>query len=111
MAYALEMASNVRQFLFGYGGLSREGRRNLFQAIDSTFRIHGDTFRNDPTYRQDLAPYLLVEVVIRDPHGESQVHLFRFVVDDKPAVHGVLRLVYVDTGGPPPLRLLLQNGE
>jgi hypothetical protein len=93
MGYSIDFAA-VRAYLSGYQGLSRQGRIRLFVDIDFLLRQQADLFRNDPAYR--IAPdRFQFDMTVTDP-GNGSRHQFLFVVDDRAAAMGVLRLVYAD---------------
>jgi hypothetical protein len=101
--YRLEYSDDAAAYLRSYEGLSRTGRTRLAEAIDQNIRQLPDAIRDDPSRRFPNAPSLFfIELVIYDPAASTPLHAFRFVVDDQPAVYGVLRIVFVDSGGPGP---------
>ena len=97
MAYTLQLSENeVLHYFRTRGDLSRSTRIRIFTVLHSYLGEQGDHFRNDPTLR--LAPgsdCFRFDVVVRSDE-EDGLRLFRFVVSDREAEYGVLRVLFVE---------------
>jgi hypothetical protein len=83
-----------RSYLNNRDDLSRADRVRLYGFLD-TLRNQGDTYRNNPDLRcSPASPNFKFEFIFQD--SQNEVRIFRLVVNDAPAVYGVLRIVYVD---------------
>ena len=102
MAYSLEFHKDrVLPYLRSHVGLSREGRVKLFSMLNEDLRERADFYLNDRERR--LAPgseYFWFDIILRDQQGDGRLHRFWFVVNAAPAKYGVLRIEYVEEGGP-----------
>lgn len=93
MRYRLEFRESVRDYLRSLA-LTREGRVKLNTALIDLAADVPDSFRSDPTNRPDpTSPFYHFTLLFKD--GDRFWRLF-VVVDDSPAVYGVLRIVYAD---------------
>jgi hypothetical protein len=101
VAYQLLFNPGVRDYLRNHAGLSRTGRVRLFTNIDGDLRERADFYRSQPVRR--LSPgsdCFWYDIVLKDNDGDGLIHRFWFVVSDAPAAYGVLRVEYVEEGGP-----------
>jgi len=100
VAYSLEIHDRVRLYLANHPALTRQDRVKLCTAIND-LRDHGDSFRQNPDRRlAPGSPHFWTDYVMRC--GDGVIRRFWFVVNDEAEVYGVLRVVYVDEGGPGP---------
>jgi len=87
----------VLPYLRCHAGLSREGRVKLFVSLHFDLRLKGDFYIKDTGRRLSAdSPYFWFDIVLRDKQGDGRIHRFWFVVDDRPAKYGVLRIEYVE---------------
>jgi hypothetical protein len=96
LGYTLQYHTEwVLPYLRNRETLSRQGWVRLFTSLDQDLRQFGDVFRNDPERRlaQD-SEYFLYDIIFQD--GDGPIRRFRFVVSDRPAEYGILRVVYVE---------------
>ncbi len=95
MPYSIEDHEGCfRSYLNNRDDLSRADRVKLYGFLD-TLRKQGDTYRNNPDLRYSPgSSNFKVEFIFQD--SQNEVRIFRLVVNDAPAVYGVLRIVYVD---------------
>lgn len=104
MAYSLQFhRERVLLYLRGCEGLSREARVKLFASLDRDLREKADFYINDPARR--LAPgsdLFWFDLVLWDKQGDGRLRRFWFVVNAAPAKYGLLRIEYVEEGGPGP---------
>jgi hypothetical protein len=47
--------------------------------------------------------YFVLDIIVWDRHGDGRMRQFWFVVSDAAAKYGVLRIEYVEEGGPGPI--------
>ena len=94
MAYSLQFAGPVRRYLSGLG-LTRAELVRLYTNLHAQLAIVPDAFRADPANRLTPGgPQFLWTLAMSADDG--RLLAFRFIVDDSPALYGVLRLVYAD---------------
>jgi hypothetical protein len=98
MAYSLKIhADRVIKYLRDYEPISRQGRIRLFTHLHSDLRVNGDTYRNDENRRVARGSNSFrYEIIIEDEEGDGRIRQFSFVVNDQPAVYGVLLVEFVE---------------
>ncbi len=97
MPYSLDFAPPVRDYLRSHVGLSRQGRIILYASLNQDLRVHGDTFRRDPSRRlEGDSSRFVYDIAFRDQDGDGKIHHFWFIVSDRSAEYGVLRLEFVE---------------
>jgi hypothetical protein len=100
MAYQLLFKPDVQGYLRNCS-LSRQARIRLFLQLNTDLREWADFYRSQPDRR--FAPgsdCFWYDIVLKDNDGDGLIHRFWFVVSDAPAPFGVLRVEYVEEGGP-----------
>ncbi len=99
MAYWLEIDERVVRYFREAEGISRQARLTLTAGLHRDLREHGDALRQIPQLRLATgSPCFRYEIVIRDT---DRLRVFRFIVNDASAEHGVLRILYADELSPP----------
>jgi len=69
----------------------------LFTTLHLDLRQRGDFYINDLGRRLSPgSPFFWFDIVLRDEQGDGGIHRFWFLVDDRPAVYGVLRIEHVE---------------
>jgi hypothetical protein len=99
VAYSIEEAPGVRDYLRNLPALSRAARILLFTQYNQGLRDYGDVYRSQSHRRlQPGSSFFQVAFVVRDEDDQKQRRTlqFRFIVDDSGASYGVLRVVFVD---------------
>jgi hypothetical protein len=103
MAFFVEVADQTLQTLHTW--LTPEGFDRVRDWIVATLETCSDSFRTERRNRRPGAegPSPYFEVTHIFPDG-GRLYRVRFVVNDAFAVHGVLRIVFIDcdAGGEPP---------
>jgi hypothetical protein len=94
LSYSLQLAPDVRDFLFNRPGLSRAGRVKVFDLLNA-LRDHGDTCRREVS--RHLSPGSAHFTFNFLPRSETrELRHFSFVVSNASAVYGVSQVVYID---------------
>jgi hypothetical protein len=96
MAYLIQIADPVEAFISGYEGLSDSAREKLIRSFDVNLGEFGDTFRQDPSLRLAPESFLFRYEYLFLDEETGRVQLFRFIVSDEHAVHGILAVVFVE---------------
>jgi len=105
VAYALELdEEGVRQFIRNHPDLGREGKNRLFTHLDVCLRVQGDYYINNARRLPARPDCFVLDVVMPTPPPDGPFRLFWFVVSDAAAAFGVLRVLYAEEGGVPPMR-------
>ena len=98
MAYSLKIHSDrVIKYLRDFEPLSRQARIQLFAHLHSDLRVNGDYYQNDENRRvARSSSSFRYEIIIEDEKGDGRIRQFSFVVNDQPAVYGVLLVEFVE---------------
>ena len=99
MGYSLQFHEDrVVPYLFHHAGLSREDRVKVFTALNY-LRDGADPLRASSERRlAPNSPYFWYDLVLRCSDG--RIRRFWFVISDAAAMYGILRVEYVEEGGP-----------
>jgi hypothetical protein len=98
MAYWLEIDERVVRYFREAESISRQARIALTAGLHRDLREHGDALRQIADLRlAPGSPCFRYEIIIRDT---DRLRIFRFIVNDAGAEHGVLRIVYADELAP-----------
>jgi hypothetical protein len=91
----------VEAYLRDSSGLSPAARDRLWRNLRADLGLNGDFYRGDPSRRlAPGSPYFWYHVLLHDTEGDGRYRDFWFVVNDAPAMYGVLTLEYVQEGIP-----------
>jgi hypothetical protein len=103
MAYELEIPDDVLTYLDGLP-LSGHGREAVATALEHVAALP-EAFLADPVNRVAPGhPCLRFSVLFTDPDGDGRLHTVTFLIDDRAAPYGVLRIPYAEhtLGNPMP---------
>lgn len=103
VAYLLEIPSAVREYLDALP-LSERGRAAVATMLASVAALP-EGFQSDPVNRVAPGhPYLRYSGLFTDPDGDGNMHTITFIIDDRGAAYGVLRIPYAEhtVGNPMP---------
>jgi hypothetical protein len=103
MAYELAIPDDVLTYLDGLP-LSERGRAAVAAALEYVTALP-EGFRSDPANRVAPGhPYLRYSLLFTDPDGDGHLHTISFLIDDRAAQYGVLRIPYAEhtVGNPMP---------
>jgi hypothetical protein len=103
VAFELEIPDDVVNYLDALP-LSERGRASVAAALEHVAALP-EAFRADPLNRVAPGhPCLRFSVLFTDPDGDGHLHTILFLIDDRPAQYGVLRIPYAEhtLGNPMP---------
>ena len=94
--YSLKLhRERVIDYLRNLQTLSRQARLRLFANLHGDLRVHADAYRNEADRRVSPgSDCFWYHIVLRD--GSGPLRRFSFIVNDAPAVYGVLLVEYVE---------------
>ncbi len=98
MAYSLRYRDGgVYEYLSSCERFSRQARVKLFTLLRLHLGEYGDELRNDPIRRlRPGSDCFQLDLLFEDPDEVERLHHFRFIVSDRSAQYGVLRVLFVE---------------
>jgi hypothetical protein len=96
LSYFLELDERtVTPFLEDRERVSEAMQEAIENCLDQHLGQHGDSYCLNESYRIRGTSRLQVSFVLRDP-DTGRPRLFRLVLSDAHAQHGVLRVIFID---------------
>ena len=100
MAYTVDVATRVEDYIEQFEGLSDLARAGIMANLLARLGSDGDRYRNDSSKRIAPESFLFWLTLNIFDATMGKLHHFRFLVSDEHTVTGVLRVLFADTGGP-----------